>query len=136
MKKSLQASRISIINFLYKYELFGKQVSTTEAFENEDFTPSELATIEKIAQKYLVLKNQIIQKMNPRWQWDRLPPYIRAVLIYGNYDFCQTDKNLVINELIIITKIYAPDDSYKFVNGILETLGKEHEKNQKDKKST
>ena len=39
------------------------------------------------------------------------------------------DKSLVINEMIEITKILSPDNSYKFVHAVLDKLkGKKDEK--------
>lgn len=123
--------RAKIINYLYSFELFDKSIDSVAAFESGDFDDREIKIIENIAKNYDKFKANIIKIIKVKWSWERIAPYLRAILIFGSFDFLINPKNLVINELVVLTKAYAPDDSYKFINGILNTMGDYYEKIKK-----
>ena len=66
------------------------------------------------------------------WKWERIAPLERSILIYGTFELAVSDKALVINELVDITKGFIPGDSYKFINAILNNVGKYYEKVKKN----
>lgn len=136
MKTSKLKSRAKIINYFYHFELFNKPIDNIKAFESGDFSDKEMKIIENIATNYVKFKTLILKFNKTKWTWERINPYVRAVLIYGTFDFILHDKKLVINELIILTKAYAPDDSYKLVNGILNEVGKYYEKIKNNSQKT
>ena len=62
------------------------------------------------------------------WQFDRLDRVTLAILRVSVFTLlCQKDLNptIVIDEAIAISKAFALDDSFKFINAILDTIAKE-----------
>ncbi|QCZ36565.1 transcription antitermination factor NusB [Mycoplasma nasistruthionis] len=140
-KKSRRQVRIDIINVIYKYELLGKPIDLVEVFnENSDLTQRDLARIKNIKDNYDFFKDTILIKLfNTNWDWNRVSPLLRAILINGVEEFFTLHPKIVINEAIEITKLYFLVDTkeeidlgwktnesnyYKFINGILENAYK------------
>ena len=61
------------------------------------------------------------------WEFDRVNKVTIAILRMSVYSLMFTkdiDSSVVIDEAIDIAKNYGPDDSYKFVNAILDNIKK------------
>lgn len=128
MKKSLLEKRAAVVSYIYGFELMGSKLSSVKAFESGDFETRELKSIEAIEKNYdklLRTVKQFIKKDS--WQWERIAPLERAILIYGAFELIINDKALVINELVTIAQGFIPGDSYKFINAILENIGAYYE---------
>ena len=78
--------------------------------------------IEQIEAKYDSLKKIIIAALSADWEWERLQPLVRAILLYGTYELFLNNPKIVINEMINITKIYIPGTVYKLVNKVLDLI--------------
>jgi len=62
-------------------------------------------------------------------------PLSRAIIIYGEYELLFNDPRVVINEMVNISKIYSPNNDYKFINKVLDLVSKNViKKNTKDEK--
>jgi N utilization substance protein B len=62
------------------------------------------------------------------WELDRVNKVTIAILRMSVYSLMFTkdiDSSVVIDEAIDIAKNYGPDDSYKFVNAILDNIKKD-----------
>ncbi len=46
-----------------------------------------------------------------------------AILLVAVDELQTENKSVVINEAVELTKKYCDDDSYKFINGILNNIG-------------
>lgn len=123
--------RANIIKYIYQNELMENPLDAVDAFESGDFSAQEVKVIENIAKNYLKFKKIIIHFLKNSWDWTRVSPLERAILIYGAYELTFNDKALVINELVIITRGYIPGDSYKWINATLESIGLYYEKQKK-----
>ena len=70
-----------------------------------------------------VLKNkdnyiQVIEKqLKKGWSFNRLNKMEAAILLVSTLD-----KSIVINEAVINAKEYCDEDSYKFINGVLNDI--------------
>lgn len=74
---------------------------------------------------------KIIQKFAPEWPIDKIAKVDRAILEIGVYEISfSTDVPPVvaINEAIEIAKHYGDNASPKFINGVLSSVMKAHEK--------
>ena len=72
-----------------------------------------------------------ITKHAPEWPLDRMDTLTRSILLLGSYELLFIEKApppVVMNEAIEIAKEYGPEESPKFVNGVLNAIakGKEH----------
>ena len=69
-----------------------------------------------------------IKRQLEHWDLDRVSYVDRAILRFSTYSlFSQEDvpDTVIINEAIDIAKIFGSDDSYRFVNGVLDGIRKE-----------
>jgi N utilization substance protein B len=69
--------------------------------------------------------DQVIKSKLENWDFSRLNAADRAVLRFGTYLLLyQKDiaSALIIEEAIKISKEFSGDDSYKFVNGVLDAV--------------
>lgn len=114
--------RTEIINTIYKYELFDQKVDSKEIFEDDNLDDNAIKIIEQIEAKYDSLKKIIIAALSADWEWERLQPLVRAILLYGTYELFLNNPKIVINEMINITKIYIPGTVYKLVNKVLDLI--------------
>jgi N utilization substance protein B len=75
--------------------------------------------------------DSVIVTQLEHWDLSRLSFVDRAILRFSTFSlFFQDDvpDTVVINEAIDIAKIFGTDDSYRFVNGVLDGIRKEKEK--------
>ncbi|MDD1371447.1 transcription antitermination factor NusB [Metamycoplasma hyosynoviae] len=116
--------RVKIINFIYKYELLGEKLNANELFEEEELLKNEIVILSQIEGKYELFKKLIVSITKDEWEWERLQPLVRAILIYGIYEMFITENKVVINEMINIAKIYIPGSEYKLINKVLDIVSK------------
>ena len=59
-----------------------------------------------------------------RWTFDRLNYVDQAILLEAasEINLELNDRNVVIDEAIRIAKEYSDEDSYKYINGVLDNL--------------
>lgn len=123
-------TKINVINLLYKYELFNTPIDLKEVFESGDLDKREYMIVEWISKNYNKLKNLIKKYIVDTWTWERLSPLERSILLFGATELAlsKKEKPLIISNLIDITKIIHPNDSYKYINKILDKIKEEYEK--------
>ena len=66
------------------------------------------------------------------WNFDRISRIDLAILrlsVYGLLFQKDTDGKIIINEAVKLAQEFGGDDSYKFVNGVLDAIYKENDKN-------
>lgn len=114
--------RIKIIFSIYKNELLQLNQETKNFILDKELSEKDIEIIIIIFKNYLKIKKLISFFIPKGWTWDSTAYLLRAILIYGCYEMMQNNSKIVINEMIIITKIYCPDDSYKFINKILDSI--------------
>ncbi len=126
--------RENIIGYIYSYELFDKNLNSDEAFENGYLSEKEIKCIDMISKNYHIFRKVINIFTKENWKWGRISAINRAILIYGAFELSFNDKPLVIDVLIKYSKEFVPDNSYKFINSILDKAGDYFEKMKKNKK--
>ena len=101
---------------------FGKSMKLDE--EGVAFSRMLIAgTIENIAAIDEKIKSHLTN-----WDFSRVNKVTIAILRMSVYSLMFTkdiDSSIVIDEAIDIAKNYGPDDSYKFVNAILDNIKKD-----------
>ena len=93
---------------------------------DEDFLFSQLlflGTVEHINEiDALIIKNL------ENWDFNRLKLVDKAILRLSTYSLLfqqDTDPRIVINEAVTIARTYGTDDSFKFVNAVLDSIKRE-----------
>ena len=84
-------------------------------------------TLENIQTIDSTIRNHI-----KNWNFDRISRIDLAILrlsVYGLLFQKGTDGKIIINEAVKLAQEFGGDDSYKFVNGVLDAIYKEYDKN-------
>ncbi|MDP6561804.1 MAG: transcription antitermination factor NusB [Candidatus Peribacteraceae bacterium] len=66
-----------------------------------------------------------IEKHAPEWEFDKMDPIARPVLLIGAFELLHADDAppaVVMNEGIDIAKEYGTEETGKFVNGVLNAI--------------
>lgn len=78
--------------------------------------------------EHLVDIDNLINAQARNWSTLRMMSADKNILRMGVYELCyapeKTPAGIVINEAVELAKIYGDDESYKFVNGILDGIRK------------
>jgi len=99
---------------------------TENSPHDEDFLFSRLLFLGTIEHREEI--DAEIRKNLQNWDFNRLMPVDRAVLRLGAYSLLfqrETDPRIIINEAVTIARNYGTDDSFKFVNGVLDSIKRE-----------
>lgn len=80
--------------------------------------------IEDIIEHIDTYRNEVTNYLKDSWPIDRLSTMELAILLVGTHELVseQTDKKVVINEAIELTKKYCDAQSYKYINGVLNQI--------------
>lgn len=95
-----------------------------DTFKNND---EELDLCKELIFSTIDHYDEYINKIKPHlkkgWTIERLSKMELAILLVASNELQSENKNVVINEAVNLTKKYCDDDSYKFINGILNNIG-------------
>lgn len=94
--------------------------------DDDDFLFSRLLFLGTV--EHIDKIDAAITKNLQNWDFKRLMPVDRAVLRLGTYSLLfqrDTDPRIIIDEAISIARNYGTDDSFKFVNGVLDSIKRE-----------
>ena len=132
-KKGRSGSRQLLLQALYQYQLNGDDfdVLFSQSKQTEEFSRIDQTHFKYLLQE--ILKNpdkldKISSKHSDRPN-EQLDPIERAIIWIGLIELLSDQDipaNVVINEAIELAKIYGAQDSYQFVNGVLDSFLKEH----------
>ena len=82
-------------------------------------------TIEHVAQIDELIKNHL----SANWTMERINKVTLAILRMSIYEMefqKDSQKKIVIDEAVNIAREYGLEDSYKFINAVLDKIGKEN----------
>lgn len=65
----------------------------------------------------------IAKNLKKGWTIDRISLMNQAILLVSIRDFLDTPKEIVVNEAVELSKKYGDEEDYKFVNGVLSSIG-------------
>jgi N utilization substance protein B len=84
----------------------------------------------RVAQDHSEEINQLIQSHAENWRMDRMAAVDRNILRAAVAEFIgfpKTPRAVVINEAIEIARKFSAPESAQFINGVLDSIGKEVE---------
>lgn len=121
--------RINIIEILYQYFL---QQNTNQEFEQylNEITNSNNETQIKIVKEILWYQDNLIKEIEKHlkssWKFKNLKSTEKAILILATYEilYTNTEKPVIINEAIILAKQYCDNNTFKYINGVLDKINK------------
>lgn len=133
---SRRSARIIALQALYQIDMGGVHGDEMLAFDWLDKKYDD-ATIDFACRLVQGTINDLckiddhIKRQLEHWDLDRVSYVDRAILRFSTYSlFSQDDvpDTVIINEAIDIAKIFGSDDSYRFVNGVLDGIRKEKDR--------
>ncbi|WP_434337123.1 transcription antitermination factor NusB [Mesomycoplasma conjunctivae] len=116
---------MAVISLLYQSELLEEQINVGQIFQDHPELDSEQIKMFKfIAKNYSLLQKLIAAHLNSQWQWERILPLNRAILLYGISELFFSEHRIVINEMIEISKEFTADGDkdYGFINAVIENV--------------
>lgn len=139
---SRRKSRIIAFQALYSWNV--SRVPTEELLtfswlkKDSEFTPNELeeqtfasfiisGTIDHLEE----IDNLISSHLSSSWTMERINKVSLAILRTSTYEIkfqAGSNPKIVIDEAVNIAKEYGSDDSYKFINAILDKIEKDEGK--------
>ena len=118
-------SREKIVFALYQHLLLNKDIN--DCF-SDNFEESDLDEFIISIQKDLIdNKENYIYEIGQhlvKWSFDRLNLVEQAILLEATSEIKLNlnEDAVVIDEAIILTKNYCDEDSYKYINGVLDNI--------------
>lgn len=136
----MHRARVLAFQIIYSWD-FSKKSDPELLFESaKELSPDEFdasseayvkltvcGTLENIQTVDKAIKDHI-----KNWNFDRISRIDLAILrlsVYGLLFQKGTDGKIIINEAVKLAQEFGGDDSYKFVNGVLDAIYKENDKN-------
>lgn len=118
-------SREKIVFALYQHLLLNKDINEcfSDNFEQED--SDEFIT--SIQKDLIDNKDNYIYEIGQhlvKWSFDRLNLVEQAILLEATSEIKLklNEDAVVIDEAIILTKNYCDEESYKYINGVLDNI--------------
>lgn len=116
--------RVHIIFALYQSLLLKKDLESSFKDNFDEDNNEFMLTITKDLVKNIENYKKEISEHLVKWTFNRLSYIDQAILLeaYSEIKTNTNNKNIVINEAIKIAKEYSDEDSYKYINGVLDKL--------------
>lgn len=133
---SRRKSRIIAFQAIYSWDVSGESLDNLTQFSwvdsKENLDESELTfsrlliagTIENIEKVDELIKSHLSEN----WSFDRLNKVTLSILRISIYSLVfqkEIAPSIVIDEAISIVKEFGPQDSFKFINAMLDKISKE-----------
>lgn len=120
--------RIQLVTYLYQHLLLEKSLANIivdealrEGTEESDYLLNNLYNLIENETTYA----QFIQEhLSAEWNYTRLLALDRAILLAAISEFAldEAARSVIINEAVEIAKEYSNEDSYAFINAVLDHL--------------
>lgn len=126
--------RILAFYLIYAVDRFDYQITLDDVVKNYtkgfelEIPPESFAVT--LAQGVINQANDLDEHIRPylkNWKLERLSCCTLLILRMALWEFRQPDAipSIIINEAIELAKRFAEDDAYRFINGILDEIGKD-----------
>ena len=126
--KKKTRGRLLAINSLYRHELLGDDpLKVIEKEGKGEEKEIAMDYIKKILPNLGVI-DELIRKNLKGWDFERVLPFEKSILRFGTGEillYPETPLPVIIEELLKITNIFAGEKTVKFINGVLDKVGKE-----------
>jgi len=125
-------ARTAVVGLLYAYDLGNENISTfTDEILEEDKIRNKQREFSHAlfngTIKNLELVDAEIQKHLRGWDYKSIGRVEKAIMRLAAFEILVegTDKRIIINEAIELAKALADDRAPRFINAVLDALGKE-----------
>ncbi len=92
--------------------------------QSYEFGADSLKILECLAKEWEQIVNLLKPNISTTWTWERISYTDKAILLLAVAEnkALDTPRNVIIDQSLITAKNYSIDDSYKFINPILEKV--------------
>ena len=130
---SRRSARIIALQALYQIDISSRPVEEVLNFDwlDKQYDEDTISFAKKLVNGTIVniefidskIKNQL-----EHWDLERLSYIDRSILRFSTFSIYFQDDvpdTVIINEAVELAKVFGTDDSYRFVNGVLDGIRKE-----------
>lgn len=128
-------ARTAVVGLLYAYDLGNQNIAdfADEILEEDKIRNKQREfshTLFKGTIDNLEFIDSEIQNHLTDWDYEGIGKVEKAIMRLSAYEIlvAKTDKAIIINEAVELAKKLADEKSPKFINGVLDALGKEENK--------
>lgn len=125
-------ARTAVVGLLYAYDLGNENIAnfSDEILEEDKIRNKQREfshTLFDGTIKNLALLDEEIEKHLTEWDYDTIGKVEKAIMRLGAYEIliAKTDRAIIINEAVELAKKLADEKSPKFINGVLDAIGKD-----------
>jgi len=129
-------ARTAVVGLLYAYDLGNENISDfSDEILEEDKIRNKQREFSKALFKgtidHLEEVDAEVQKHLKDWDYKSIGKVEKAIMRLAGYEILieKTDKRIIINEAIELAKSLADDKAPRFINAVLDALGKESSAN-------
>ena len=134
---SRRTARVLTLQALYQYDMGHRSLEEVLTFDWTDVKYNEktLAFAKELIEGTVKNLEQIdsrIKEQLEHWDFSRLSYIDRAILRFSTYSILYREDipdTVAIDEAVEIAKAFGSDDSYKFVNGVLDAIRRKKNRN-------
>lgn len=92
--------------------------------QSYEFGADSLKILECLVKEWEQIVNLLKPNISTTWTWERISYTDKAILLLAVAEnkALDTPRNVIIDQSLITAKNYSIDDSYKFINPILEKV--------------
>jgi len=139
---SRRTARVLTLQALYQYDIGKRPLDELLKFNWTDVKYNEktiefakeliCGTVENLEEIDSKIKEQL-----EHWDFNRLSYIDRAILRFSTYSILYRDDipdTVAIDEAVEIAKAFGTDDSYRFVNGVLDAIRRKKEEKMSGEK--
>ncbi len=124
-------ARTAVVGLLYAYDLGNENIAkfSDEILEEDKIRNKQREfshTLFSGTVEHLEHLDKEIEAHLSDWDYGSIGKVEKAILRLGAYEIliAKTDKAIIINEAVELAKKLADDNSPKFINGVLDAIGK------------
>ena len=124
-------ARTAVVGLLYAYDLGNENIAkfSDDILEEDKIRNKQREFSHQLFNgtiENLKMIDEEIKKHLTDWDYDSIGKVEKAILRLGAYEIlvAKTDRAIIINEAVELAKALADDKSPKFINGVLDAIGK------------
>lgn len=128
-------ARRAVVGLLYAYDLGNETIAkfSDEILEENKIRNKQREFSNELFRgtiEHLDLLDKNIKEHLKDWDYDSIGKVEKAIMRLGAYEILilSTDRAIIINEAVELAKELADDRSPKFINGVLDAIGKKEGK--------
>jgi len=124
-------ARTAVVGLLYAYDLGNKNIAK---FSDEILEEDKIRNRQREFSKGLFegtienleMIDDEVKRHLKDWDYDAIGKVEKAIMRLGAYEIivAKTDRAIIINEAVELAKELADEKSPKFINGVLDAIGK------------